>query len=132
MVETSCGEASLLNHQAPGVWDELPAGTEGHDRLISTATVVCQRRPVLPAVGGVRLGEFGMRELLKSRPPAGRAWAAALLVLAALTWTAAPAAPVHESHHGPFIGTTSQDERFFMRGLSRTRVGDPLPLAGDL
>jgi hypothetical protein len=33
------------------------------------------------------------------------------------------AVAVHESHHGPFLGTTSQDERVFMRVLSHTRVG---------
>jgi hypothetical protein len=33
------------------------------------------------------------------------------------------ASAVHESYHGPFVGSTSQDERVFMRVLSHTRVG---------
>ena len=33
------------------------------------------------------------------------------------------AAAVHESHHGPFLGTTSQGERMFMRVISHSRVG---------
>jgi hypothetical protein len=33
------------------------------------------------------------------------------------------AVAVHESHHGPFIGTTSQGERVFMRVISHSRVG---------
>jgi hypothetical protein len=64
-----------------------------------------------------------MHDLLETRPSAGPVWVVALLALVAVTWTAAPATAVHESHHGPFMGTTSQDERFFMRVLSHTRVG---------
>jgi hypothetical protein len=33
------------------------------------------------------------------------------------------AAAVHQSHHGPFLGSTSQSERILMRVLSHTRVG---------
>jgi hypothetical protein len=33
------------------------------------------------------------------------------------------AVAVHESHHGPFLGTTSQGERMFMRVISHSRVG---------
>jgi hypothetical protein len=64
-----------------------------------------------------------MRDLMKIRPQAVPAWAVALVAVVALTWTAAPAHAVHESHHGPFVGTTSQDARFFMRVVSHTRVG---------
>jgi hypothetical protein len=48
-------------------------------------------------------------------------------VAAALAFFAAAlpgsAAAVHESHHGPFLGTTSQGERLFMRVVSHARVG---------
>ena len=47
----------------------------------------------------------------------------ALLPLTAAALAAAPAAAVHESHHGPFIGTTSQGERLVMRTPSHTRIG---------
>jgi hypothetical protein len=67
--------------------------------------------------------ERAMRDLLKRRPRAGHAWAAALLTVAASTWTALPAVAVHESHHGPFVGTTSQGERIVMRVTSHTTVG---------
>lgn len=45
----------------------------------------------------------------------------ALAVVAGVT--AVPALAVHESHHGPFVGTTSQGERIVMRVGSHTRVG---------
>jgi len=51
---------------------------------------------------------------------------ALVLALAAATvaaWVAAPAGAVHESHHGPFIGTTAQDQRIVMRVTSHTRIG---------
>jgi hypothetical protein len=47
--------------------------------------------------------------------------AAALVISAAALQGSAGA--VHESHHGPFVGTTSQDERVFMRVISHSRVG---------
>jgi hypothetical protein len=50
-------------------------------------------------------------------------WAAAFLAAAATTWGAAPAGAVHQSHHGPFVGETSQGERFVMRTVSHRRVG---------
>lgn len=40
-----------------------------------------------------------------------------------MLYTAAPAAAVHESHHGPFVGRTSQGERIVMRVTSHTRIG---------
>jgi hypothetical protein len=46
-----------------------------------------------------------------------------LLALAAVLGAAVPAGAVHESHHGPFAGDTSQDARFFMRVKSHTQVG---------
>jgi hypothetical protein len=64
-----------------------------------------------------------MRDLLEIRPSTGGAWLVVLLTVAALTWTAAPAAAVHESHHGPFVGTTSQDGRVVMRVISHRSVG---------
>jgi hypothetical protein len=64
-----------------------------------------------------------MLELLKSRPRARHAWAIAVLTVAASTCMAVPAVAVHESHHGPFVGTTSQGERFVMRTASHTRLG---------
>jgi hypothetical protein len=45
------------------------------------------------------------------------------LTALALACSAAPAVAVHESHHGPFIGRTAQDERLVMRTTSHTRVG---------
>jgi hypothetical protein len=47
----------------------------------------------------------------------------ALLTLAAAACTAVPAAAVHESHHGPFVGRTAQGERLVMRTTSHTRIG---------
>jgi hypothetical protein len=64
-----------------------------------------------------------MPEPLKHRRLARPRWALALLTVAASGWTAPPAAAVHESHHGPFVGRTSQGERFVMRVTSHTRVG---------
>lgn len=46
-----------------------------------------------------------------------------LLTIAATVWTVPPAGAVHESHHGPFIGRTSQGERLVMRTTSHTRLG---------
>jgi hypothetical protein len=47
----------------------------------------------------------------------------ALVTLACAAYAAAPAAAVHESHHGPFVGRTAQGERIVMRVISHTRVG---------
>jgi hypothetical protein len=47
----------------------------------------------------------------------------AFLTLTAAAFTASPAAAVHESHHGPFGGQTSQDQRLVMRTTSHTRIG---------
>jgi hypothetical protein len=47
----------------------------------------------------------------------------ALVTLAAAGYAAVPADAVHESHHGPFVGTTSQDQRIVMRVTSHTRIG---------
>jgi hypothetical protein len=47
---------------------------------------------------------------------------ALLTFTAAVIWTV-PAAAVHESHHGPFIGRTAQGERLVMRVTSHTRIG---------
>jgi hypothetical protein len=55
-----------------------------------------------------------MRDLIK---------AVGVLTVAATAWTAAPAVAVHESHHGPFVGRTSQGERIVMRVTSHTRIG---------
>jgi hypothetical protein len=49
--------------------------------------------------------------------------ATALVALAASAWPASPALAVHESHHGPFAGTTSQGERIVMRVRSHTSIG---------
>ena len=49
--------------------------------------------------------------------------ALALVTVAAAAYSAVPAAAVHESHHGPFIGRTAQDERLVMRVTSHTRIG---------
>ena len=46
-----------------------------------------------------------------------------VLTALATAWTAAPALAVHESHHGPFVGRTSQGERIVMRTTSHTRIG---------
>jgi hypothetical protein len=45
------------------------------------------------------------------------------LTVGAMVWSVAPATAVHESHHGPFVGRTSQDERIVMRVTSHTRIG---------
>jgi hypothetical protein len=55
-----------------------------------------------------------MRELVKP---------VVVLAVVATACTAAPAAAVHESHHGPFVGRTSQGERIVMRVTSHTRIG---------
>jgi hypothetical protein len=47
----------------------------------------------------------------------------ALLTIAAAAYSAVPAAAVHESHHGPFVGRTAQGERLVMRVTSHTRIG---------
>jgi hypothetical protein len=47
----------------------------------------------------------------------------ALVTVAAAAYWAVPAAAVHESHHGPFVGRTAQDERLVMRVTSHTRLG---------
>lgn len=46
-----------------------------------------------------------------------------VLTAMATAWTAAPAFAVHESHHGPFVGRTSQGERIVIRTTSHTRIG---------
>ena len=52
-----------------------------------------------------------------------RAWITSAVVVSVLAFAAAPAGAVHESHHGPFVGTTSQGERLVMRTPSHTRIG---------
>jgi hypothetical protein len=47
----------------------------------------------------------------------------ALVAAAAAALLAVPASAVHESYHGPFVGTTSQDQRLVMRVTSHTRIG---------
>ena len=47
----------------------------------------------------------------------------ALITVVAAAYSAVPAAAVHESHHGPFVGRTSQGERLVMRTTSHTRIG---------
>jgi hypothetical protein len=47
----------------------------------------------------------------------------ALITVVAAAFSAVPAAAVHESHHGPFVGRTSQGERLVMRSTSHTRIG---------
>jgi hypothetical protein len=54
-----------------------------------------------------------------------------LLTLAAAAFTSPPAAAVHESHHGPFVGRTSQDQRIVMRVTSHTRIGIRFRWRGD-
>ena len=54
-----------------------------------------------------------------------------LLIIAALALTAVPAVAVHESYHGPFIGTTTQDQRFVMRTVTHTRLGIRFRWRGD-
>ena len=57
---------------------------------------------------------------LRARLPAA---AAVLTVAAASGLAAGPVGAVHESYHGPFLGTTSQGKRLLMRVNSHTRVG---------
>ena len=64
-----------------------------------------------------------MRDLVKPFPLAGHAWAVAVLAVAASALTAVPADAVHESHHGSFVGRTSQGERLVMRVISHTKLG---------
>ncbi len=52
-----------------------------------------------------------------------RATAFALATIAAAALAPAPAGAVHESHHGPFVGRTSQGERLVMNTTSHTRLG---------
>jgi hypothetical protein len=47
----------------------------------------------------------------------------ALITITAAAYSAVPAAAVHESHHGPFVGRTAQGERLVMRVTSHTRIG---------
>jgi hypothetical protein len=49
--------------------------------------------------------------------------AAALAAVTTAALLPGSAMAVHQSHHGPFIGTTSQSERLLIRVLSHTRVG---------
>jgi hypothetical protein len=44
-------------------------------------------------------------------------------MVVAAAYSAVPAAAVHESHHGPFVGRTAQDERLVTRVTSHTRIG---------
>ena len=46
-----------------------------------------------------------------------------VIATAALALAPVPAGAVHESHHGPFVGRTSQGERLVMNTTSHTRVG---------
>jgi hypothetical protein len=46
-----------------------------------------------------------------------------ITTVAAAAWTATPAGAVHESHHGPFLGETSQGGRFVMRTPSHKSLG---------
>ena len=46
-----------------------------------------------------------------------------LLTVTLWACMASPALAVHQSHHGPFQGTTSQGERFFMRVIDHTTLG---------
>jgi hypothetical protein len=57
--------------------------------------------------------------------------ALALVTVAAAAYSAVPAAAVHESHHGPFAGRTSQGERLVMRVTSHTRIGIRFRWRGD-
>ena len=50
--------------------------------------------------------------------------------MTALAWLAVPAGAVHESHHGAFVGRTSQNERLVMRTTSHTRIGIRFRWAG--
>jgi hypothetical protein len=46
-----------------------------------------------------------------------------VLAVVATACVATPALAVHESHHGAFVGRTSQGERIVMRATSHTRIG---------
>jgi hypothetical protein len=52
-----------------------------------------------------------------------RTTAFSLSVIAAAALAPAPAGAVHESHHGSFVGRTSQGERLVMNTTSHTRLG---------
>jgi hypothetical protein len=52
-----------------------------------------------------------------------RPLALALVALGVAAWGAGPVGAVHQSHHGPFVGTTAQGERIVIRVTSHTRVG---------
>jgi hypothetical protein len=52
-----------------------------------------------------------------------RLLAVVLVTAAAAALVAVPASAVHESYHGPFVGTTSQDQRLVIRVTSHTRIG---------
>jgi hypothetical protein len=56
-------------------------------------------------------------------PRAPRTLAVAVLTVAVSALAAGPGQAVHQSHHGPFIGRTSQDERLVMRVITHTRLG---------
>lgn len=53
----------------------------------------------------------------------GAAFRIAILAAAVLAFAPVPAGAVHESHHGPFVGRTSQAERLVMNTTSHTRLG---------
>ena len=53
----------------------------------------------------------------------GAAFRTAILAAAVLAVAPVPAGAVHESHHGPFVGRTSQAERLVMNTTSHTRLG---------
>jgi len=55
----------------------------------------------------------------------------ALITVVAAAYSAVPAAAVHESHHGPFVGRTAQGERLVMRVTSHTRIGIRFRWRGD-
>ena len=55
---------------------------------------------------------------MRTAVPAAVAGLAAFALLAPV-----PAGAVHQSHHGPFVGTTSQGERLVIRTPSHTRLG---------
>jgi hypothetical protein len=58
-----------------------------------------------------------------ARQPAWRTCAVAVLAVAVSGLSAVPGQAVHQSHHGPFVGRTSQDERLVMRVITHTRLG---------
>lgn len=55
----------------------------------------------------------------------------ALITVVAAAYSAVPAAAVHESHHGPFVGRTAQGERLVIRVTSHTRIGIRFRWRGD-